>query len=105
MPKAYKKAAPPVGGAALLYRVSVSCDDPCQWRAWRKNQYQQCQYQNANNNGRHNNGAQHGQNDSMESGTGAAEGSAGAGGGHGLMHLTVHGVGHAGRLLRFKSVE
>ena len=41
----------------------------------------------------------------MESGTGAAEGSAGAGGGHGLMHLTVHGVGHAGRLLRFKSVE
>ena len=40
------------------------------------------QQQSANNNGRHNHGAQHGQNDSMRSGTGAAGSSAGAGGGH-----------------------
>ena len=69
----------------------------------RGGQYQQYQYQSANNNGRHNNGAQHGQNGSIGSGTGAAEGSAGAGGGHGLVHLAVHHLGHRGRLLRFKS--
>ena len=69
----------------------------------RGGQYQQYQHQSANNNGRHNNGAQHGQDDSMRSGSGAAESSAGAGGGHGLVHLAVHHLGHRGRLLRFKS--
>ena len=39
----------------------------------------------------------------MRSGTGAAESSTGAGGGHHGIHGFLHGLGHYGRLLRFKS--
>ena len=87
----------------MLYRVSVSCGYPCQWRICAGGQYDH-QQQGANNNGRQNNGAQHGQNGSMRSGAGAAGRSTGTGGGRGLVHLVAHGTGHHGRLLRFKSV-
>ena len=82
--------------------VSVSCGNPCQWRMCGSNQYQQYQHQSANNNGCHNNGAQHGQDDSMRSGAGAAESSTGAGGGHHGIHGFLRGLGHHGRLLSLR---